>query len=197
MSFTRDNYEIVRKAISLDVVKYCDLQFELIRKYNYILNGIPENDVTSFGDPQVANSFSYYSAFCFETLLLTFLPTIEKVTNKKLFPTYSYARIYYNNAEMRRHIDRPSCQYSATVCISNDNNFGPWDIWFKDLEGNEFPVWLEPGDAVIYKGDVLEHWRTPYKGNRQCQSFLHYVDQNGEYSDFKYDKRQYLGFSKL
>ena len=39
----------------------------------------------------------------------------------------------------------------------------------------------------------MNHWREPYKGNECVQLFIHYVRKNGEYSDFKYDKRKNLG----
>ena len=195
MAFEENLYEVVKGAVSPEVLQHCDIEFELLKKVMYITNNVTEENKFAFNDEQIANSFSYYSALCFETLSQTLLPTMEKITGKKLYPTYTYARIYYEGAEMARHTDRPSCEYSTTVCISNDKNFGPWDIWFKSREGKEFPIWLEPGDALIYKGDVLEHWRNPYGGQRQCQAFLHYVDKFGKYRDYKYDRRPYIGLS--
>jgi len=195
MAFADNLYEVVKGAVSPEVLEHCNMEFELLRRVMFITNNvedIPQN-IHTFNDDQITNSFSYYSALCFETLSQTLLPNMEEVTGKGLNPTYTYARIYYNNAEMTRHTDRPSCEYSTTVCISNDPEFGPWDIWFKSLDGKEFPIWLEPGDALIYKGDILEHWRNPYEGKRQCQAFLHYVDKFGKYRDYKYDRRPYIG----
>ena len=193
MAFEENLYEVVKGAVPEDVRKHCEIEFEMLRKVMYISNGVDENNVYAFNDTQISNSFSYYSALCFETLAQTLLPTMEQVTGKKLYPTYTYARIYYNNAEMTVHTDRPSCEFSTTACISNDPEFGPWDIWFKSLDGREFPIWLEPGDVLVYKGDVLPHWRNPYGGQRQCQAFLHYVDKFGKYRDYKYDRRPYIG----
>jgi alkylated DNA repair dioxygenase AlkB len=144
-----------------------------------------------FGDIQVTNSFSYYSALCFEALSLQLQPLVEEVTGKKLYPTYTYARIYYNGATMAIHKDRPSCQFSATVNISIDEE--PWEIWFETLTGEHKAVKLYPGDMIVYKGDILNHWRDAYQGQRQTQAFLHYVDKNGPYRDYKFDQRPYLG----
>lgn len=193
MAFADNLYEVVKGAVSPEVLQHCDIEFELLRKVMHITNNVSEENKFAFNDEQIANSFSYYSPLCFETLAQTLLPTMEEVTGKKLYPTYTYARIYYEGAEMARHTDRPSCEFSTTVCISNDPDFGAWDIWFKNLEGKEFPIWLEPGDALVYKGDILEHWRNPYAGKRQCQAFLHYVNKQGKYRDYKYDKRPYIG----
>ena len=38
---------------------------------------------------------------------------------------------------------------------------------------------LKPGDAVIYKGCDVKHWREPYEGDYHIQTF-HYVDANGK-----------------
>jgi len=193
MAFAENLYEVVKGAVPPAVLDHCNIEFELLKRVMYITNNIDESNKFALNDDQITNSFSYYSALCFETLAQTLLPKMEDVTGKSLYPTYAYARIYYNGAEMTRHTDRPSCEYSTTVCISNDPEFGPWDIWFKSLDGKEFPIWLEPGDALVYKGDILEHWRNPYGGERQCQAFLHYVDKFGKYRDYKYDRRPYIG----
>ena len=116
---------------------------------------------------------------------------MEELTDKKLYNTYTYARIYYTGATMAVHTDRPSCEFSATINISVDPE--PWEIWFDNLKGDRFPILLNPGDLIVYKGDILPHWRDEYKGERQTQAFLHYVDKFGNYRDYKFDHRPYLG----
>ena len=49
---------------------------------------------------------------------------------------------------------------------------------------------LEEGDAVLYKGCEVDHWREPYtEGTKLAQVFLHYVDANGPYTEWKNDKK--------
>ena len=45
---------------------------------------------------------------------------------------------------------------------------------------------------LMYRGIECAHWRTPYDGDRLAQLFLHYVDQNGAYADWKFDRRSSL-----
>jgi hypothetical protein len=168
-----------------------DIEFELIKKLQYMQGGQSEENKFMFGDSQVTNSFAYYSALCFEALSLQLQPLMEQITGKKLYPTYTYARIYYNGATMAIHKDRPSCQFSSTVNISIDEE--PWEIWFETLNGEHKAVKLWPGDLIVYKGDTLNHWRDAYQGQRQTQAFLHYVDKNGNYRDYKWDHRPYIG----
>jgi hypothetical protein len=56
---------------------------------------------------------------------------------------------------------------------------------------------LNPGDAVIYKGCEVTHWRRKLaKGLINVQFMLHYVDKNGPYTEYKFDGRESLGFLK-
>jgi hypothetical protein len=194
MKFETNLYEIVRGAISKDLLVHLDTEFELVKTLQYMQNNKQQTEENKFlfNDEQIMNSYSHYSALCFESLSLQLKPLLETVTGKLLNPTYTYARIYYTGAEMAIHKDRPSCEYSTTICISNDPE--PWEIWFETLTGEHKAIYLEPGDLIVYKGDVLNHWRTPYTGTRQTQAFLHYVDRKGKYRDYKYDHRPYIGY---
>jgi len=190
-NFHTDLYQVVRGAVPAEQLQHMDIEFELIRKLQYMQGGQSEENKFMFGDSQVTNSFAFYSALCFEALSLQLQPLMEEITDKKLYPTYTYARIYYNGATMAIHKDRPSCQFSATVNISIDKE--PWEIWFETLNGEKKAIKLWPGDLIVYKGDTLNHWRDAYEGQRQTQAFLHYVDKNGNYRDYKWDRRPYLG----
>ena len=121
------------------------------------------------------------------------LPKIEFITGKTLYPCYSYGRIYYHGSELVRHIDRFSCEYSVTMTIDIDDT--PWDIHFNNRDNQIETISLDIGDMCVYKGAELYHWRDTYKGNRQMQAFLHYVDANGDFSNYKYDTRPLLGLS--
>jgi hypothetical protein len=190
-NFATDLYEVVRGAVPPEQLQHMDIEFELIKKLQYMQGGQSEENKFMFGDSQVTNSFAYYSALCFEALSLQLQPLMEEITGKKLYPTYTYARIYYNGATMAIHKDRPSCQFSSTINVSIDED--PWEIWFETLNGEHKAVKLWPGDLIVYKGDTLNHWRDAYQGQRQTQAFLHYVNKNGNYRDYKWDHRPYIG----
>ena len=49
---------------------------------------------------------------------------------------------------------------------------------------------------VVYRGCDLDHWRDTFSLDEDVwhvQGFFHFVDQNGPYSDYKYDKRNSIG----
>ena len=109
--------------------------------------------------------------------------------------TYTYARIYKNSSVLKRHSDRPECQYSVTLCLGGEYD-KQWPIWINDYSGKSHEVPLEEGDILIYSGHELEHWREKFEGKLQYQLFMHYVDADGEFNDRLFDGRSNLGLKK-
>ena len=188
MSFSKNGYEVVRNVISKDLLHHLKTEFEMMRDVQFFNTG--ETNNFAFSDKQSPNSFSVFSAQCFESLAINLNDRMSEITNLKLHPTYTYARIYYKGATLKPHRDRPSCEYSTTLCIDSTDI---WDFYIKDRDGEEKCIKLNPGDMCVYSGCELVHWRNLYKGKRQIQCFLHYVNAKGTYADHKYDKRPMMG----
>jgi len=127
-------------------------------------------------------------------LLMDLLPQAEEITNLKLFPTYSYFRVYHRGDLLEKHTDRPSCEISLSLCLGYEGE-KPWPLMVEGPEGISSAD-LAPGDALLYRGIECPHWRESFEGDRNAQVFLHYVDQNGPYAEFKYDKRPGLSFKR-
>lgn len=189
MSFSKNGYEVVRNVISKDLLHHLKTEFQMMRDLHFFKTG--ETNNFAFGDRQSPNSFSVFSAQCFESLAINLNDRMSEITNLKLHPTYTYARIYYKGATLTPHKDRPSCEYSTTLCIDSTDI---WDFHIKDRHGEDKVIKLNPGDMCVYSGCELEHWREPYQGEIQMQCFLHYVNAKGPYADHKYDKRPMMGF---
>ncbi len=189
MTFQKKGYELVKGALNSQTVELLNTEFKILREMKHIDN---HNIKDVSGDKQVDNAFCVYGPIGSEASLLLLKPIIEKVVGKKLNPTYSYVRIYYKNSFLSPHIDRESCQYSATLCIQNDTK--PWEIWFEKRGGGITSFALEPGDLLVYRGNELIHWRDPYEYEEQVQIFLHYIEADGVYKNYIYDTRPYLGF---
>ena len=128
--------------------------------------------------------FAMYGDLIFDTLMVNNLEKIENIIDTKLIPQYTFYRLYTEGTELKRHMDRESCEISTTLCLGYDADYS-WPIWFKDRDGNEISIETEPGDMIIYKGCDLEHWREPFKGNNHAQVFLHYNIKDGKYNNNK------------
>jgi hypothetical protein len=169
-------------------------------KYLVVRNFIPENRALDLGvefgdhcrnenipgDTQAPNSSSVYNYISFLELLCEKTPEISKIVGETVLPTYTYARVYRTNDELLRHKDRPSCELSLTVNLGGSE---PWDIWVES-EGKEIPITLNPGDAVVYLGAEIEHWREKFRGDHYYQVFLHYVLSRGQYAQHCFDRKQ-------
>jgi hypothetical protein len=66
--------------------------------------------------------------------------------------------MYTKFSDLPKHKDRPSCEISTTVNIASDGT--TWPIF---MDGK--PLHLESGDAAIYLGMELTHWREEFKGD--------------------------------
>jgi hypothetical protein len=185
----KEKFKVVRNVLSpdtLDLLKNTILLSKIVKYYEEKKS---QDNLRAFGDEQSPIGFPFYGETICDSLSVSLLPLMEETTGLKLFPTYTYGRIYWKGSTLSKHTDRPSCQYSATLCIDNDPK--PWPIY---MDGKK--LLLNSGDLAVYKGCEVEHWRDPYEGNQQIQLFLHYVDANGEYKDWKFDKRKLLGIKK-
>jgi hypothetical protein len=172
------------------------------------------NEKKTVKDEQCSKSEAIHGTVTFDKLLEDLTPHFEQASGLKLFPTYSYARMYNSQGEvLKNHRDRPACEISASITLDFEGNV--WPIYMadeateidgdlkigergsKDYIKNVAKIEMSIGDAVLYKGCEKFHFREPYKeGKWQAQLFLHYVNQNGPHAEWKYDKRKLLGLSK-
>jgi hypothetical protein len=192
MNFKKNKYTIIRKAISKDlaafIANYFLMQkqvYDTCREHGYFS---PFETILGYYEgenEQIPNTYSQYANMAMETLLLKCLPDMEKATGLKLYPAYSYARIYKKDDELKKHKDRFSCEISTTMNLGGDD----WPIYLEGLK-----VDLKQGDMLVYSGCELEHWREKFKGKECIQVFLHYnnVKTKGAKNNI-FDKRPHLG----
>ncbi len=138
------------------------------------------------GDVTVANSRSFYNYPEFKKVLYDKVHLINQLLKVKVFPTYAYGRIYRWNSSLLKHTDRPACEISVSLHLKGDLE---WPICFGNEGEKTTEIVLRPGQAVIYKGPEIRHWRPVFKGFEYVQTFLHYVDSEGPYSQFENDRR--------
>ena len=201
MSFKKNKYIIIKQAISKDLATFIANYFcmqkqvydtcQAARYFSPFENilGYYENAKTG----QIPNTYSQYGNIAMETLLLKCQPDMEKATGLKLYPAYSYARIYKKGDKLKRHKDRFSCEISTTMNLGGD----PWDIYLEP-SGNTgkkgIKIKLDYGDMLVYRGCELEHWRNKFRGKECIQVFLHYNDCKTLGSkENMFDKRIHLG----
>lgn len=190
MSFKTKGYQLIKKAIPEDMAKLAN-NYLLVKEqvlYTLMKNKIIspyQQEYGNFNDRQVMGAFSIYGDVLMDCFLLKLQKQVEKVIGIKLYPTYSYARVYKKGHELKIHTDRKECKFSTTLNLGGDS----WPIYM-----GKTSVTLKPGDMVIYRGCDIEHYRKPFTGNYCCQVFLHYVDE--EFKENKLDGRPHIGFAR-
>lgn len=163
--FQRDGYLFVENLT--DVSDY----FAVATRLKELGKGNP--------DKQVPGSIAFYKEPFFENLLMQLLPKIEQLTGYKLLKTYSYARYYNHNDELSPHNDRNECEITVSLALGGDTE--QWPLWIEDRQNEKRSFVLCPGDAMIFKGIELKHWREANSAGPCAYLFMHYVDANGPY----------------
>lgn len=179
--FDQNGFVVVRDFIAKDIALF-------LSDYLHVMAEINKNIGANLGDSQIPDANGvFHQDPALESLYLKQTEKMEGITGLSLSPTYIYARIYKNGNELTPHKDRPSCEISATIKLNESDDF----CWPIAIEDNY--IELGVGDAVIYKGCDVLHWRDKCEASDDyflSQMFMHFVDKNGPYSDFKFDKNQ-------
>jgi hypothetical protein len=175
----KHNYVIARDFINPETLEmlsqYCTIQ--LNKKY-FDSDGFVKN--AKYGDPVM------------ESFLVTIKPSIEKLLNKQLLPTYSYMRIYRKGDKLTPHVDRDACEFTATIPINYQSSY-LWPLWLYDKSKKKTYVELERHDCLVYKGCDVVHGRDSFEGDFWIQVFLHFVDKEGKNARHVYDGRPGIG----
>ena len=210
--FKKKKYTVIRQAISKDlaafIANYFMMQKQVYDTCKAARYFSPFETIIGYYEDkneQIPNTYAQYANMAMETLMLKCQPGMEKATGLKLYPAYTYARIYKKGDELKRHKDRFSCEISTTMNLGGDD----WPIYLepnselggviegfgyvsKNTEGVR--VDLKPGDMLVYRGCELEHWREKFKGKECVQVFLHYNNRKTPGAkDNMFDKRPHLG----
>ena len=140
---------------------YCIIKYSNLNNYNV--------------DPQVSSLIGVHGCPVMETLMDLSTPVIEQNLGKKLWPTYSYFRIYDKGSDLKIHTDRESCEYTVALCLGCEPLDQPYEIFigekddssdYKYFEGDalvkcriDHKFSMKPNNALIFKGMEKIHWR--------------------------------------
>lgn len=200
-----------------------EVLLNFIYSYCVIHYSSPSSVKIDVMDFQTNSLISRYSDPVMETLMDMSTPVIEQNLNKKLFPTNSFFRIYDKGATLPIHIDRTAAEYTVALCIGADPVDMPYEIFVGEKDNtSDYKFFYDrdhhtdldmagkfgrtkithkfsmlPNDALIFKGSEKLHWREYCEHDHYVTVFLHYVDQDGPFKDYKFDKREGLGYPIL
>ncbi len=198
--FAKNGYLPVKEFVSPELSNFL---------YKQLLMKVERNEFIT--DQQSPDQPAWAGETFLDAILVEHQKKAEELVGYELYPTYTYARMYNPGAILDAHKDRPSCEVSFTCTLGFEGE--PQSLFFcedkkpeEELPAGELTneeiqrdrmkntptkmVLSKPGDAALYKGCELIHWRDEVKNVRNlAQIFLHYVAKNGRNSTHKYDGR--------
>ena len=152
----------------------------------YYTETIRQN-VWALGDKQ-SNRYKAHNEPMSRFLHYELLPLIEKITNKKLKPTYTYLSAYVKDADLPAHTDRPDCEYTVSFVVDKPEN-SSWNIYvhrtkqpIKHKGRYDFTPPLEECEAVdccsgglmMFQGTDHIHFREKLEFDYYNILLLHY-----------------------
>ena len=135
------------------------------------------------GDKQ-SNRYKMYNEPLSRFLQYELLSLIEKITEKKLRPTYTYLSSYVNQSVLPPHTDRDECQYTVSLLVNKDDI--KWPLYVAKTKSvkksinpnlskeNYHEIHTDINDFAIFCGRTRVHYREPYEGTFYDAILLHY-----------------------
>lgn len=109
--------------------------------------------------------------------------TINQLVPDEVQPSYAYLAVYHPGATLRRHIDRPQCQWNVSLVLDTDPEVDRASAWpiYLEVHGDAREVKLGMGDFVLYRGTDIPHWREAQpEGRSSTICFFHFVSMDFE-----------------
>lgn len=192
-TFKEKGYHLERNIISDDL---CSFLYNYVKLKKKIFNTFVKYDYKTLdndsggkrGDNMLKNTYCSYADLAMENLLSNIKNKVEDLTQLKLNESYSYLRVYKKGDTLYRHRDRQECAVSLTLNLGGD-----WPFYFIDKNNIKVKANIKPGNALLYDGVNLVHWREKLEKKECVQVFLHYVKKRST----KFDGRLHLGLPSI
>ena len=104
-------------------------------------------------------------------------PTVRQIVEERVSSTFTpYLRVYDPGAILERHVDRPVCRWNIDMVVGGQPSPAPHTAWPLLIASRRRArlLRLELGNAVLYRGTEVSHWRRPHPaGTRTAVASLH------------------------
>jgi hypothetical protein len=170
--------------------------------FTYTLEQINNNSMPNFelhqNPSRIGTAYDSYGDDVYQDILYDKIPFIEHLADNVVYPTYQVCRAYKKGGGCLPHVDRGPCEISVSLFVGVTSDVYKSHLCIKNYAGETHKVELQEGDAVVYMGCDLEHWRShigqqsqerPSEGVdwKMIQSFFHYVRRGGPHEKYAYD----------
>jgi hypothetical protein len=134
----------------------------------------------SLGDAQSSRRFIVHNDPVSVWLHARLCPAVDRLLPISVRPSYTYLVSYLEGADLPRHTDREQCEYTLSLAVDawpDVSRAGAWPLHLQmGAENATVSVSLAPGDAVLFAGRRLAHFRDPLPmGSTSTSLLLHFV----------------------
>src|SRR5262249_4433393 len=112
-----------------------------------------------------------------------FTDLVSEVAGERVKPTFLFFASYPPGSELLPHRHREQSWYSMSLLIDHSpepEDVSPWPIFLRPPGADTaFPINLGVGDALLYRGREVSHYRHPLpQGQYSSLWFLFYVSES-------------------
>jgi hypothetical protein len=129
------------------------------------------------GDDQVAGRYGGYNEHVARFFQHQLTAWVSRAAGEPAIPTYAYVSAYQGGAVLERHVDREQCEYTVSLLIDQEpeDPGAGWPLFLETAEGTVELI-QELGEAVMFRGTRIPHYREALAEGRSCSCLLfHYV----------------------
>ncbi|MFE1902315.1 sulfotransferase family protein [Streptomyces gardneri] len=129
------------------------------------------------GDAQVEGRYGWYNESLSRFFHHQFGTLVGRLAGRPVRPSYAYVSAYRAGAVLDRHVDREQCEYTVSLLLgeSGPGIDGGWPLLLDTARGSLSLV-QRPGEAVLFRGTRVPHWRPPLPdGSTHTSLLFHYV----------------------
>jgi hypothetical protein len=106
-------------------------------------------------------------------------PYVQALATEPVKRSYAFLGGYVEGSDLKPHVDRDQCEYTLSLTLDAQpgrRRADAWPLGLTDRLGADRWAKLAPGDALLFKGRELHHFRRPLAaGRRSISAFLHFV----------------------
>lgn len=112
------------------------------------------------GDVQVRRRYGQHNEMIARYFHHQFTEIIGRIVGEPVKASYTYVSAYREGSILGAHVDRKQCEFTVSLLIEDEDvsATGAWPLWFQLHEG-KVAVTPKTGDAVVFRGCELPHWR--------------------------------------
>lgn len=177
-SFMKNQHCLIPNFLNKETLDYLNVYYDYLSLKGFLRRS----------DQHVENRIWAHNDFVTRKIQFQTEEIIEKIIGKKIKKGFTSFLQYDDCAELTKHLDRDQATYTLSIQLQYLNETTPvenqWPIFIDDKNGQTISYQAKNGQAVLFKGNELIHYREKLKKGHNCRVIcLHFTtsDYQGKF----------------